>query len=165
MTVQVVVEDEHSNTITTVKPDVIVTLRADRGIVIGEWIKTRYTDVQLNFDRICVCACCFHAGKCQPQQTESMLAQFMQTVAQAPNLATGGRQWMAGEAVSLERTRTQNGCNGPDRNVTVCVALFYYTDFGGSLCTVPGLHRERAKGDVPTIIYRRRPNLTLSPFG
>jgi len=88
VTVQVVVDDEHSTTITTVKPDVIVILRADRGIVIVEWIKTRYTDVQLNLDRICVCTCCFHAEKCQPQQTESRLSQFMQIVAQAPNLAT-----------------------------------------------------------------------------
>ena len=31
-----------------------------------------------------------------------------------------------------------------------------------SLCTVPGLHRERAKGDAPTIRDRRRPNLALS---
>jgi len=30
--------------------------------------------------------------------------------------------------------------------VSVCVALFYKTDIGESLCTVPGLHRERAKG-------------------
>jgi len=35
---------------------------------------------------------------------------------------------------------------------------------GESLCTVPGLHRERAKGDAPTIRDRRRPNLTLSPL-
>jgi len=86
MTVQAAAVDEHSNSITTVKPDVIVILCADRGIVMGEWIRTRYTDVQLNLDRIFTCGCCFHAGKCQPQQTESMLAQFMQT--QAPNLAT-----------------------------------------------------------------------------
>jgi len=44
----------------------------------------------------------------------------------------------------------------------VCVALFYQTDIGESLCTVPGLHRERAKGDAATIRDRRRPNLTLS---
>ena len=30
------------------------------------------------------------------------------------------------------------------------------------LCTVPGLHRERAKGDAPTIRDRRRPNLTIT---
>jgi len=46
----------------------------------------------------------------------------------------------------------------------VCVALFYYTDIEESLCTVPGLHRERVKGDAPTIRDRRRPYLTLSPF-
>jgi len=28
----------------------------------------------------------------------------------------------------------------------VCVALFYEIDIGESLCTVPGLHRDRAKG-------------------
>jgi hypothetical protein len=33
----------------------------------------------------------------------------------------------------------------------VCVALFYSTNIGKSLCTVQGLHRERAKGDAPTI--------------
>jgi len=74
-----------------------VILRADRGIVMGEWIKTQYTDVQLNLDRIFACRCCCHAGKCQPHQTESMLAKFMET--QAPNLATaesivvGSRVW------------------------------------------------------------------------
>jgi len=86
VTVQAAADNEYSNPITTVKLDVIVILRADRGIEMGEWIKTRYTDVQLNLDRIFACGCCFHAGECQPQQTESMLAQFMQT--QAPNLAT-----------------------------------------------------------------------------
>jgi len=82
VTVQAAADDENSNPITTVKPDVIVILRADQGIVMGEWIKTQYTDVQLNLDRIF----CFHAGKCQPHQTESMLAQFMEI--RAPNLAT-----------------------------------------------------------------------------
>ena len=33
----------------------------------------------------------------------------------------------------------------------VGVALFYWTDIEESLCKVPGLHRERAKGDAPTI--------------
>jgi len=79
VTVQAAADDEHSNPITTVKPDVITILRADRGIVMGEWIKTQYTDVQLNLDRIIACRCCFHAGKCQSHQTESMLAQFMDT--------------------------------------------------------------------------------------
>ena len=88
VTVQAVADDEHSNPITTVKPDVIVILRADRGIVMGEWIKTQYTDVQLNLDRMFACGCCFHAGNCQPHQTESMLAQSIKT--QAPNLATAG---------------------------------------------------------------------------
>jgi len=37
----------------------------------------------------------------------------------------------------------------------VCVLLCFIT--------VPGLHRERAKGDTPTIRDRRRPNLNLSP--
>jgi len=46
----------------------------------------------------------------------------------------------------------------------VCVALFYENDIGESLCTVTGLHRERAKGDTHTIRDRRRPNLTLSPL-
>jgi len=46
----------------------------------------------------------------------------------------------------------------------VCVALFYWTDIGKSLCTVTGLRRERAKGDAPTIRDRWRPNLTLSPL-
>ena len=88
VTVQAAADDEHSNRITNVKPDVIVILHADsdRGIVMGEWIKTKYMDVHLNLDRILACGCCFHAGKCQPHQTESMLAQFMET--QAPNLAT-----------------------------------------------------------------------------
>ena len=45
-----------------------------------------------------------------------------------------------------------------------CVALFYETDLLKLLCTVPGLHRERAKGDVPTIRDHRHPNLTLSPL-
>jgi len=45
LTVQAAVDDEHSNPITTVKPDVIVILRADWSIVMGEWIKTKYTDV------------------------------------------------------------------------------------------------------------------------
>jgi len=76
VTVQAAADDEHSNPITTVKPDVIVILRADRGIVMGEWIKTKYTDVQLNLDRMFAYGCCFHAGKCQPHQTESMLAQY-----------------------------------------------------------------------------------------
>jgi len=43
-------------------------------------------------------------------------------------------------------------------------AFFYGTDIGESLCTVPGLHRERAKGDAPTIRDRRRPNFTLYPL-
>ena len=47
---------------------------------------------------------------------------------------------------------------------SVCVALFYSTDIGKSLCTVTGLHRERAKGVAPTIQDRRRPNLALSPL-
>ena len=46
VTVQAATDDERSNPITTVKPDVVVILRADRGIVMGEWIKTLYTDVQ-----------------------------------------------------------------------------------------------------------------------
>jgi len=46
----------------------------------------------------------------------------------------------------------------------VCVALFYQTNIGESLCTVAGLHRERAKGDAPTIRDHQRPNLTLSPL-
>jgi len=70
VTVQAVVDDEHSNPITTVNPDVIVILRADQGIVMGEWIKTQYTDIHLNLDRIFACGCCFHAGKCQPHQTK-----------------------------------------------------------------------------------------------
>jgi len=37
--VQAAVEHEHSNPITTIKPDVIVILRADRVIVMGEWIQ------------------------------------------------------------------------------------------------------------------------------
>ena len=89
LTVQAVADDEHSNPITTVKPHVIVILRADRDIVMGEWIKTQYTDVQLDLDRIFACGSCFHAGSCQPQQTESMLAQFTKT--QASNLTTAGR--------------------------------------------------------------------------
>jgi len=60
VTVQAASDDEHSNPITTVKPDVVVILRADQGIVMGEWIKTQYTDVQLNFNRIFACRCCFH---------------------------------------------------------------------------------------------------------
>jgi len=84
--VQAAADDEHLNPITTVKPDVIEILRADRGIVMGEWIKTQYTDVHLNLDRIFACGCYFHAGKCQPHQTEFMLAQLMET--QAPDLAT-----------------------------------------------------------------------------
>jgi len=86
VTVQAAADDEHSNPITTVKPGMIMILRADRGIVMGEWIKTKYTDVQLNLDRIFACGCCFHAGKCQSHRTESILAQFMET--QARNLAT-----------------------------------------------------------------------------
>jgi len=86
VTVQAAADDEHSNSFTAVKPDVIVILRADRGIVMGKCIKTQYTDVQLNLDSIFACRCCFHAGKCQPHQTESMLAQFTET--QAFNLAT-----------------------------------------------------------------------------
>jgi len=49
----------------------------------------------------------------------------------------------------------------------VCVllqSLFYEIDIRESLCTVPGLYRERAKGDAPTIRDRRRPNLTLFPL-
>jgi len=86
--VQAGADNQQSNPITTVKPDVIVIIRADWGIVMGEWIKTQYTDVPLNLqvDRIFACGCCFYAGKCQPHHTESMLAQFMET--QAPNLAT-----------------------------------------------------------------------------
>ena len=84
MTVQAAADDEHSNPITTVKPDVIVILRADRGILMGIWIKTQYTDVQSNLDRIIACRCCFYAGKCQPHQAESMLAQVIET--QAPIL-------------------------------------------------------------------------------
>jgi len=64
VTVQTAADDEHSNRIATVAPDVIVILRADRGIEMGEWIKTKFTDVQLNLDRIFACGCCFHAGKC-----------------------------------------------------------------------------------------------------
>ena len=49
--------------------------------------------------------------------------------------------------------------------LTECFALFYSTDIGESFCTVPGLHRERAKGDAPTIRDRRHPNLTpVSPL-
>ena len=55
------------------------------------------------------------------------------------------------------------GSKPPGNGVCVCVALFYSTDIGELLCTVPGLHREPAKGDAPTIQDRRRPNLTLSP--
>ena len=44
----------------------------------------------------------------------------------------------------------------------MCVALLYETDILESLCKDPGLHRERAKEDAPTIRHRRRPNLTLS---
>jgi len=45
----------------------------------------------------------------------------------------------------------------------VCVSLFYWTNIGESLCTFPGLGRERAKGDALTIRdCRRPPNLTLS---
>jgi len=78
VTVQAVADDKHSNPITTAKPDAIVILHADRGIVMGKWIKPKYSDVKLNLDRTFACGCCFHAGKCQPQQTESMLAQFME---------------------------------------------------------------------------------------
>jgi len=86
VTVQAAADDEHLSPITTVKLDVMVILRADRGIVMGEWIKTQYTDVQLNLDRMFGCGCCFHAGNCQPHRTESILAQSIKT--QAPNLAT-----------------------------------------------------------------------------
>jgi len=86
VTVQAAADDEHSNPIATFKPDKMAILRADCCIVMGEWIKTKYTDVRLNLDRIFACRCCFHAGKCQPHQTESILAQFMKR--QAPNLTT-----------------------------------------------------------------------------
>jgi len=79
VTVQAAADDVNTNPITTVKPDVVVILRADRGIVMGGWIKTQYTDVQLNLDRIFACGCCLNAGKCHPYQTESTLVQFMQT--------------------------------------------------------------------------------------
>jgi len=82
VTVQAAADDEYSNPITTFQPDVVVILRADQGIVMEE----KYTYVHLNLDRIFACGYCFHAGTCQPYQTESMLAQFMET--QAPNLAT-----------------------------------------------------------------------------
>jgi len=52
MTVQAAADDEPSNPVTTVKPDVIVILRADRGIVMGEWIKFQNTALQLNLIRI-----------------------------------------------------------------------------------------------------------------
>jgi len=39
VTVQAAVDDEHSNPTTTIKPDVSVILRADRVIVMREWIK------------------------------------------------------------------------------------------------------------------------------
>jgi len=54
--------------------------------------------------------------------------------------------------------------SGPISEKSVCVVLFYSTDIGESFCTVLGLHRDRAKGDAPTIQDRRRPNLTLSPL-
>ena len=41
LTLQAAADDEHSNPITTNKPDVIVIQRADRGILMGEWIKTK----------------------------------------------------------------------------------------------------------------------------
>ena len=59
VTVQATANDEHSNPITTVKPDVIVMLRTDRGTVMGDWIKTEYTHVQFNLDRVFACGCCF----------------------------------------------------------------------------------------------------------
>ena len=59
VTVHAAADDEHSNPITTVKPDVVVILHADRCIVMGEWIKTQY----MNLDRLFACGCCFHAGK------------------------------------------------------------------------------------------------------
>ena len=46
--------------------------------------------------------------------------------------------------------------------IGACVALFYSTDIGESLCMVPGLHREQAKGDTPTIRDRRRYNVKTS---
>ena len=52
VTVQTAADDEHSNPIATVKPDVIMILRAGRGIVIREWIKTKFTHVQTNLGRI-----------------------------------------------------------------------------------------------------------------
>jgi len=75
----------------------------------GECIKTQYTDVQLNLDRIFACGCYFHAGKCQPHQTESMLAQLMET--QAPNLATA-ESIVVGSRVHLT-------CGGVFPNCTV----------------------------------------------
>ena len=45
--------------------------------------------------------------------------------------------------------------------VPTCPTRWVYKDVE-SLCTVPGLHRERAKGDAPTIRDRRRPNQGVS---
>jgi len=39
--VRAAADDEHSNPITTIKPDVIVIKRADQGILMGEWIKRK----------------------------------------------------------------------------------------------------------------------------
>jgi len=76
-------------------------------------------------------------------------------------------RFRTGSAKSYHPKHTQEGSSfwpyGFGQTV-VCVALFYSTDIGESLCTVLGLHRERAKGDAPTIRDRRRPNLTLSPL-
>ena len=48
-------------------------------------------------------------------------------------------------------------------HVLVCVCCFVLLNqYWESLCRVPGLHCERAKGDAPTIRDRRRLNLTLS---
>jgi len=52
----------------------------------------------LKLNRIFACRCCFRTGKFQPHQTESMMAQFMQT--QAPNLATA-ESIVAGSRVYL----------------------------------------------------------------
>jgi len=74
--VQAAAGDEHSKHFTTVNPDVILILHANWGIVMSEWMKTKYTDVHLNIDKLFARRCCFHAWKCQPQLTESMLAQL-----------------------------------------------------------------------------------------
>jgi len=76
-------EDDDSNALTTVNPDVAAVLRTKHEIQPCEFIRYQYTDQSEHLKKIFECECCFHVGLCQPHGQKFMLKRLATALKQS----------------------------------------------------------------------------------